>query len=267
MPRLDGKIALVTGAASGLGEADATMFVNEGATVVLADVNTERGEQLADKLGPRTTFAELDVRHEAAWQSVIATIRAAHGRLDVLVNNAGVVRFGTPETVDELDYRLILSVSLDGTVFGCKHAIPIMRETGGGSIINMSSIASIQGEPYCAAYCAAKGGIEAYTRAVAVYCAQNQLGIRCNSVHPAAIDTPMVRSAGELADQAGLTELLANDRASLANPVGEPTDVAHLITYLASDEAKFVSGQKFVIDQTASVTAGQVPGGQSVADL
>lgn len=263
MDRLKGRIALITGAAKGLGEADARLFAAEGAEVILTDVDRPNGERVAASIGARARFYPQDVRDEAGWEALIGEIMARYGRLDVLVNNAGVVEMGTPETVREQDYRFIMAVSVDGTVFGCKHAIPAMRKSGGGSIINMASLASIQGEHTVAAYCAAKGAVEAYTRAVAVHCAQNQLNIRCNSVHPSAIDTPMVRSVPEKL----AAENLSLGNGSTASPVGEPKDVASLVLYLASDESRFVSGQRFIIDNTMSVTTGFVPGGQSVAEF
>jgi 3(or 17)beta-hydroxysteroid dehydrogenase len=263
--RLKGKVAIVTGAAKGLGEADARLFAAEGAQVVVADVDVTNGERVACEIGPRAKFVFLDVRHEAEWQRVIATVMEQYGRLDVLVNNAGVVEMHTPESITEQEYRFVMAVSIDGTVFGCKHAIPAMRKSGGGSIINMASVASLVGEYTVAGYCAAKGAIEAYTRAVAVHCAQNQIKIRCNSIHPAAIDTPMVRSVPDKMLKAGLPAVAQEQKGSVANPMGQPIHVAYLALYLASDESSFVSGQQFVIDNTATVTMGSVPGSGSLA--
>lgn len=259
MDRLKGKIAIITGAAKGLGEADARLFAAEGAHVIVTDVDVAAGEKVAAEIGG--TFARLDVRHEAEWKALIESVMEKHGRLDILVNNAGVVEVGSPEAITEASYRFVMAVSLDGTVWGCKHAIPAMRAGGGGSIINMASIASIQGEPYVAAYCAAKGAIEAYTRAVAVYCAQMQMKIRCNSVHPSGIDTPMVRSMAEKVAGADMPTLGDQGQGAGLNPLGVPEDIAHMVLYLASDQSRFVSGQAFVIDNTASITEGIVPGG------
>lgn len=141
----------------------------------------ENGERVAREIGPSAIFRRLDVRREKEWQQLIDDVMARYGRLDVLVNNAGVAEFHTPETIKTEQYRFVMEVSVDGTVYGCKHAIPAMKASGGGSIINMASVASVTGEPYVAGYCAAKGAVEAYSRAVAVYSAQNQLNIRCNS--------------------------------------------------------------------------------------
>lgn len=259
MNRLQGKVAIVSGAAKGLGEADARLFGAEGAQIVIADVDTANGLRVAASIGPCARFVEHDVTSEAAWQSLVADVMRHEGKVDVLVNNAGVARVGTPESLTEADHRLVMAVSVDGTVFGCKHVIPAMKQSGGGSIINMSSIASIQGEPYVASYCAAKGAIEAYSRSVAVYCAQNRLGIRCNSIHPAAIETPMVASMGELVQKDSSVLALLETQQALKNAKGDPLDIAYLALYLASDESKFVSGQKFIVDNTSSVTSGYVP--------
>ena len=254
--RLQDKIAIITGAAKGLGAADARLFIAEGATVILTDVDVAEGEKLAAELGERTRFVRHDVRNEAEWAALVADVVARHGRLDILVNNAGVVEMQSPETIAEVDYRFVMAVSVDGTVWGCKHAIPAMRASGGGSIVNMASIASIQGEPYVAAYCAAKGAVEAYTRAVAVHCAQSQANIRCNSVHPAGIDTPMVRSVPE---KLAASKMEIRSSGATANPLGHPTDIASMVLFLASDESRFISGQKMVVDNTASVTEGFIP--------
>ena len=262
MNRLANKVAIITGAAKGLGEADARLFIAEGATVILTDVDVANGEALAAELGGNAHFRHHDVRHEAEWAALVAEVVARFGRLDILVNNAGVVEIGTPESVTEADYRLVMAVSIDGTVWGCKHAIPAMRASGGGSIVNMASIASLQGEPYVAAYCAAKGAIEAYSRAVAVHCAQSQANIRCNSVHPAGIDTPMVRSVPDKMQRSNLRPLADQGQGAGSNRLGQPVDIANTVLFLASDESRFMSGQALVVDNTASVTQGMVPGGR-----
>ncbi len=261
--RLAGKVAIVTGGSKGLGAADAQLFVAEGATVVIADVDVGMGEALAAELGSAATFMRLDVRNEAEWQVLVAAVVEKHGRLDVLVNNAGVVEMHSPETIEEADLRFVMAVSVDGTVWGCKYAIPAMKASGGGSIVNMASIASVQGEPYVAAYCAAKGAVEAYTRAVAVHCAQGRYNIRCNSVHPSGIDTPMVRSVPGKMAASNLPTLVEQASGAGLNPLGEPVDIANLVLFLASDESRFISGQAMVVDNTASITEGIVPGGRA----
>ncbi len=258
MDRLKNKVAIITGAAKGLGEADARLFAQEGATVIITDVDVENGERVAREIGPQATFMRLDVRKEAEWKELIAKIMEKYGRLDVLVNNAGVVEFHSPETITEEEYRFVMSVCVDGTVFGCKHAIPAMKASGGGSIINMASIASIIGDPAILAYSAAKGAVESYTRGVAVYCAQNCLNIRCNSIHPSTMDTPMVQTIPERVAGTAV-EAMFESRPALEMPIGTPVEVAYMALYLASDESKFVSGAKMVIDMTTTITQGAVP--------
>ena len=258
MGRLEDKVAIVTGAAKGLGEAAARLFAAEGARVVLTDVDAANGERVAAEIGPAARFRRQDVADEAGWRDLITAVVADHGRLDVLVNNAGVVEAGTIESTSAEDYRFVMAVSADGTFFGCKHAIPAMRASGGGSIINMASIASIQGESLVAAYCAAKGAVEALTRSVAVHCAQGRMNIRCNSVHPSGMDTPMVRGFGPKVARSGLAPPQSASPHG-ASPLGTADDIAYAVLYLASDESRFVNGQRLVVDNTMSVTAGYVP--------
>lgn len=254
MGRLSGKVAIITGAAKGLGEADARMFVREGARVVLTDVDSANGERVAAELGAMAEYRHLDVRHDAEWRVLVDDVVARHGKLDILVNNAGVVELGDIETQTEKDYRFIMAVSADGTWFGCQHAVRVMKETGSGSIINMASIASVQGESAVAAYCAAKGAVEGLTRAVAVHCARQGYNIRCNSIHPAGILTPMVMEVGR---QAAL--MRGAEEALNGGPItklGEPDDIAYTVVFLASDESKFINGAAIRVDDARSVIAG-----------
>lgn len=246
MGRLDGKIALVTGAANGLGAAVAAAFVREGARVVLCDVDVEAGARTAGELGATAEFLPLDVRQEAAWVELLEAVERRHGALHVLVNNAGIVRLGTIEDTTEADYRAVMAVSADGTFFGCKHAVPRIARAGGGSIVNLSSINAIQGNPPVTAYCAAKGAVAALTRAVAVHCNERGYGVRCNAILPSSIDTPMVRAVAQ-----------ANGVTQPAGRIGAPEDVAHLAVYLASDESAFMNGQCLALDDAASVTRGR----------
>lgn len=252
MGRLAGKIAIISGAAKGLGEADARMFAREGATVILTDVDRVGGEALAADIGGNAEFQYHDVRHEAEWKALVDDVVARHGRLDILVNNAGVVTLGNIETQTEEDYRFIMAVSADGTFFGCKHAVRVMKETGGGAIVNMASIASIVGEPSVVAYAAAKGAIESLTRSVAVHSAQNKYNIRCNSVHPAGILTPMVidvmRQTGAIAADA--------DPSTAPVQLGAPDDIANTVLFLASDESRYINGAAIRVDSAKSVVEG-----------
>ena len=255
MGKVQGKVAIITGAAKGLGAADARLLAAEGATVVLADVDDVAGSALATEIGRGAEYRHLDVRNEAEWRALIKGVVARHGRLDILVNNAGVVEFGDPETIVEADYRRILSVSLDGVVFGTKHAIPAMRAGGGGSIVNMASIAAIRGESFFAAYCAAKGAINAYTRATAVHCLRTGTPVRCNSILPSGIDTPMVQSLPEKLAKLG-GEAPPQDSSTAVNRLGTAEDVAHLVLFLASDDSRFINGQSHAIDDGASIVSG-----------
>lgn len=255
MGRLENKVAIITGAAKGLGEANSRLFAAEGAHVIMTDVDVKNGKRVASEIGDKATFHKQDVREEDGWITLIKQVMSDHGKLDILVNNAGVVEAGTIETQSAEEYRFVMAVSVDGTFFGCKHAIPAMKKTG-GSIINMASIASVQGAPNVIAYCAAKGAVESLSRGIAAHCANHKLNIRCNSVHPSAILTPMVKSMPEKIAKANL----GNDNPSMvkAMKIGEPNDVANTILFLASDESKFISGTRIVIDNGLSTVTGHI---------
>ena len=242
MGRVSGKICVVTGAASGLGAADARRLAEEGAMVVLTDIDEAAGARLAAAL-PGSVFMPHDVRSEADWGRVVADTVARFGRLDVLVNNAGIVRFADIESCTLEDFRLINAVMLEGTFLGCKHAIPAMTKSGGGSIVNVASTSALIGYGIIPAYTAAKGGILAMTRSVAVHCQDKRNGIRCNVIVPGAHDTPMIAAAKDA--QSEDSEDLKH---SLGPGVGEPVDVANLVLYLASDESRRVTGASLVID-------------------
>jgi 3(or 17)beta-hydroxysteroid dehydrogenase len=257
--QMGGKIALVTGGAKGLGEAVVRLFVAEGATVVISDVDAENGSRVAASLGGHARFERHDVSVEGQWETIIADTVRRFGRLDVLINNAGVVEVGNIETQTAEQWRFVNSVVSDGTFFGCKHAVRAMKSAG-GSIVNVSSVASLQGEPYCAAYVAAKGAVEALTRAVAVHCAQMRYPVRCNSLHPGSISTPMVESFGPkfaAARQSGFE--LAPAFANMISYSAAPEDIAPAVLYLASPISKWVNGTRLVIDNTQSITRGNVP--------
>jgi len=258
MGRVEGKVAIITGAAKGLGEADARLLVQEGAKVVLTDTDVKKGSELADELGAENAlFLEHDVSNEERWKEVLKNTEDNFGSLNILVNNAGIVIPGTIESQKTADYRFIMSVHVDGTFFGCKYCIPYMERSGSGSIINMASIASHQGERYVAAYCAAKAAIEGLTRATAVHCKQEKKDIRCNAIAPSGITTPMTESFPQQMEDEGLADLVIPMEAT---PSGEPNDIAYMVLYLASDESKFVSGTRMCVDNSMSVTSGTVPG-------
>jgi len=249
MGRVEGKVALITGGASGLGRADAEVLAREGAGVVLTDINDAAGESAAAHIrssGGRATFIHHDVSDEAQWQKVIAAVRDEHGRLDVLVNNAGIAVVESIEQCSLDSFHRQNAIMSDGVFLGCKHALPLMHESGGGSIINMSSIASHLGYPIFFAYSAAKGAVRAMSKAIAVHCQMNGYKIRVNSIHPGAIDTPMI-------DQT-VSELGLEDKTAIS-PVGlgQPEDVANAILFLASDESRFINGTEIIIDNALSI--------------
>lgn len=248
MGRLDGKVALITGAASGLGKADALLLAQEGASVVLTDLNGS-GEGVAAEIrraGGRALFLMQDVRDESQWAATVARTEQEFGGLDVLVNNAGIVIVATPEQTTLEQFRFANAVMSEGVFLGCKHAIPAMRRRGGGSIINMSSVASHLGYPVFFAYSAAKGAVRSMTKSIAVYCQMNHLNIRCNSVHASSIDTPMVAQALR---ELGMSPPGPDDPIG----VGKPVDVANLVLFLASDESRFINGAELMIDNALSV--------------
>ena len=254
MGRIDNKVAIITGGAMGLGAADSTLFAKEGAKVILTDVASDEGQKIADEIG--ATFMQQDVTDEERWKEVIAETVNLHGKLDILVNNAGIVEVGDPENQTTAEYRKTMAVHMDSTFFGCKYSIPVMAKTGGGSIVNMCSIASVQGESYVAAYCAAKGAIEAYTRAVAVHCGLKKNGVRCNSIHPSGIATPMVAS---VPDKMNAKFGASPNQDAPVSKTGEPIDIAYAALYLASDESKFMNGAQLRVDNAMSVASGTMP--------
>ena len=244
--RLAGKTALVTGAASGLGRATAILFAREGARVAASDIDHAGARQTAGTCGPDAIALAHDVTDEARWSAVVAEVEARFGALHILVNNAGIGLLGSVESTSSEDWRRIHAVDLDSVFFGCRAVLDAMRRAGGGAIVNVSSIAGIVADGNLAAYCSAKAAVRHLTKSVALHCARNRDPIRCNSVHPAFIDTPLLEAT---IPHLPRDELLA--RLAAGNPmgcVGEPDDVAHAILYLASDEAKFVTGAELVID-------------------
>jgi len=249
MNRVAGKVAIITGAASGLGAADAELLAREGARVVLTDINEELGRQVAATI-PDAVFLRHDVRDEGRWRAVIDEVIARFGRLDVLVNNAGLARFGTVEDASLEDFRFLNAVMSEGTFLGCKHAIPAMRKSGeGGSIINVASVAAIQGIAEIISYTAAKGAICAMTRSVATHCHNQKYRIRCNVVIPGAHDTPMTAAATAQL-QGGETNALEQIE---SHGQGRPEDVANLVLFLASDESRHITGAEFVIDDGETI--------------
>jgi cyclopentanol dehydrogenase len=243
--RLDGKVALISGAARGQGAVEARLFAREGAAVVLGDIRDEDGKQVEAAIraaGGAATYVRLDVTSEPDWRAAVATAVQAYGKLNVLVNNAGILFRARIEDTREADWDRIMAVNVKGVFLGTKCAIPAMRQAGGGSIVNISSTAGLVGSPgETAAYTATKGAVRLFTKATAVQHAREN--IRCNSVHPGPIATDMIKDV--LEDRARWEQRL---RRLPMGRVGTPEDVAFGVLYLASDEAAYVTGSELVID-------------------
>jgi 3(or 17)beta-hydroxysteroid dehydrogenase len=264
MYRLQNKIALVTGGARGIGAAIARAFRDEGADVVLTDIDVETGQAMADEIG--ATFARLDVASERDWNGVAERFPV----LDVLVNNAGITGFEgpfdgvapahDPENASLADWRAVHAVNNDGTFLGCRYAIRAMRAKGVGSIINISSRSGLVGIPMAAAYAASKAAIRNHTKSVALYCAGQGLAIRCNSIHPAAILTPMWEPMlGHGPDRSERVAAMVAD--TPMRRFGEAKEVAALAVMLASDEAAYMTGAELTIDGGILAGSAATPGG------
>jgi 3(or 17)beta-hydroxysteroid dehydrogenase len=248
MDRVKGKVAIITGGAGGLGSATASLLSKEGAKIVIGDINEAGGEKVVREikgLGGKAIFIKHDVSSEIEWSHAIETTLDRFGRLDVLVNNAGVILWKNIQETSLAEWRWLLSVNLDGIFLGTKFAMEAMKKTGGGSIINISSVAGLVGTVGTAAYHASKGGVRLFTKAAALECSKGGYGynIRVNSIHPGVIKTPMTE--GLRADE------IKSKTALSWHPIGhfgDPEDVANGVLYLASDESRFVTGTELTID-------------------
>jgi 3(or 17)beta-hydroxysteroid dehydrogenase len=253
MGRVDHKVALISGGASGIGFATAGLLADEGAKVVLTDLDKSRAGAAMAALGQRARFHELDVTREADWIAVTDAVVSEFGRLDILVNCAGVSLLKDIEATTLDEWRSLMAVNLDGTFLGCKHAIRVMKERGGGSIVNMSSVAGLVGAANLAGYSASKGGVRLLTKSAALHCARKGYNIRCNSVHPSFVETPMLQSM--LAGARDPRKLEANyAKAAPLGRLAKPIEVARTILFLASDESAFTTGAEVVVD--GGLTAG-----------
>lgn len=265
MGRLNGKVALVTGAARGIGEAISRMFVAEGAIVWLTDIDADAGHRLANAIGSTARFAKLDVREEDEWERIAASVLECDGRLDVLVNNAGITGFEDgfiahdPENASLDDWRKVHKTNLDGVFLGCKYAIRAMRSTKTGAIINISSRSGLVGIPAAAAYASSKAAVRNHSKTVALWCAQQGLAIRCNSIHPAAILTPIWEPMlGAGPDRNERMAALVKD--TPLQRFGRVEEVAAMAVFLASDEAPYVTGSEFNIDGGLLAGSAATPG-------
>ena len=249
MQRVEGKVCIITGAASGIGREDALLLAREGAKVVLTDLNEEAGRQVATEIGSNALFTRHDIASESDWQQVIKTTLEHFGRLDVLVNNAAILALGSIEDTTLELWQKVQKINGDGYFLGCKYAIQAMKETGGGSIINMSSVAALGAMPMFCAYSASKGAVAAMTRSIALHCKQQGYRIRCNSVHPDGVNTPMTQAltGGQPIPQEAL------DRDPM-NRMCAPGDIANVVLFLATDESRFVNGAEIRVDNAQLIS-------------
>ena len=252
MKRLDQKVCLITGAARGIGQAIAELFHQEGAIVLVSDINDEEGQQVAKSLDANSEYQHLDVKSETEWQKITNYILEKYGQLDVLVNNAGITGFletkgpFDAEHIDLASWQEVQAVNSTGVMLGCKYAIKAMKAKG-GNIVNISSRSGIVGIPLAVAYAASKAAVRNHTKSVALYCAEKGYNIRCNSIHPAAIMTPMwdaMLGSGEVR-----SKMIKEVEAGIPmGRFGEPIDVAYSALFLANEESKYITGIELTID-------------------
>jgi len=256
MGRVSGKVALVTGAASGIGRASAELLARECAEVVLTDV--QPGEEVAAgirKAGGKARFVAHDVSSESEWQAVVAGIEKQEGHLDVLVNNAGIAVAGLIHELSLEAWRRQMAVNVDGVFLGVKTSLPLMRKGKAGSIVNISSIAGLRGAANLSAYCTSKGAVRLFTKSVAIECAAMQDGIRCNSIHPGLIETPIWGQVVPGSNAPMDLDAAAALRVPLRRK-GWPEDIAKVVLFLASDDSGYMTGEEVVVD--GGMTVGSV---------
>lgn len=248
MGRVQDKVCLITGGTAGIGYASAELFGQEGGKIAITDIRPAEGEAAAKALrdkGYEAIFIEQDVTDEARWPEVVAEVVAKFGRLDVLVNNAGVGQETDLENSDLAHWRFVNSVNMEAVFMGTKNAVKQMKLNGGGSIINISSIEGLVGDPKFGAYNASKGGVRLFTKSAALYCAEKKYNIRVNSVHPGFTETPLLAGA---ADQFSPEDAERINREIVLGYMAEPVDQAYGILFLASDESRYMTGSELVID-------------------
>jgi 3(or 17)beta-hydroxysteroid dehydrogenase len=243
--RLAGKVALISGGASGIGLATARRFAASGASVVIADIDAAAAA-LVENEHEALSYARLDVTDDASWRAVMDEVLRRFGRLDVLVNSAGISVKGDIETITDEEWHRVQAVNVDGVFFGCRHGVRAMKSHG-GSIVNLSSVFGMVGNAELVAYNASKGAVRLLTKSVALHCARKRYRIRCNSVHPGYIATPMVeRSVAAARDPDTVSAYML--AVTPLGRMGKPEEIADLLVYLASDESAYVTGSEFVID-------------------
>jgi 3alpha(or 20beta)-hydroxysteroid dehydrogenase len=239
--RLEGKVALISGSARGIGEADARLFVAEGARVVMGDVLDVEGEKVASEIGDAASYIHLDVTDPDSWASAVSHAQERYGKLDVLVNNAGILRFNSIAETSLEDYEAVIRVNQIGTFLGMKAALPALRAAGGGSIVNISSTAGLEGMYGLASYCSSKFAVRGMTKVAAIEFGDDN--IRVNSVHPGGTNTALVTAAGS--EEPGSEDYVP---AQPIKRIADPSEIAEMVLFLASDASGFCTGAEFVVD-------------------
>lgn len=262
--RLEGKVALITGSAQGIGKAIALLFAKEGAEVIVSDVNDEKGKLVAQTCGQKSLYLHLDVKEERQWQDAFLQITKRFGKLDILVNNAGITGFQEgfgpqdPEHASLKSWKEVHAINSDGVFLGCKYAIANMKQSPSASIINISSRSGLVGIPGAAAYASSKAAIRNHTKTVALYCCGQGYKIRCNSIHPAAILTPMWEPMlGTGLEREKMMAAITKDIPM--HKMGMPEDVANAALFLASEESQYITGIELTLDGGLLAGAGAPP--------
>lgn len=254
--RFENKIVLITGAGSGIGAATAKQFAREKAIVVVTDIDESLGKKIENEINANNSsafFIKLDVSDEENWKNTIKNIESKFSKLDILVNNAGITIEGPVTEFSLKDWRKLMAINLDGVFLGTKHAIPLITKSGGGSIINLSSISGLTAEPNASAYCASKGAVRLFTKAVALECAQARNNIRVNSIHPGPVATPIFEKGNGWQDYVKKMGGVENAWKAVAaqtplNRIATPEEIAKAICYLASEDASYMIGSELVVD-------------------
>lgn len=249
MGKLANRIALVTGGGSGLGKEDCMQLAAEGAHVYVTDIDENAAKAVADAIGDTAVAMKHDVSSKSDWEAVYARISSDHGRLDILVNNAGIVVVADPEETTEEQFDRTMDVMCKGVYFGCNLGLSLLAKSENGSIINMCSTASHVGYPPFFAYSAAKGAVRSMSKSLAIHCQDKGYKVRCNTLHPSSIETPMIQGAMGRPGE----EQAVDDGVLPAGAIGAPSDVASLVVFLCSDDARFLTGGEYLIDNGAYI--------------